>query len=188
MAVTLLLIGWKPPSGRDSDYGEMISGNLRASVYYALSSHYWITRIAAIVGHQGSTATIQLAVYDSDGDPNTLLGRTGDISITTAMSSASGGQEAIAALAYSNMLSTKGALLRSNVVPSVAIFDKTGAIRHGFRPASAWSDDVNKNLYTASGQGSVPTSYPAVSGEYEGWVSAWFEAYPNEAPQVPLFR
>src|SRR6188768_669399 len=181
MAVTLTLIGWKPPSGRDANYGDIVAGNLRASVYYSLSEHYWINKIAAIVGHQGTSGTIQLAVYDSDGDPNTLLARTGDISITTLMADANGGQEAKTTLAYSNSLTTKGALLKQGVVPAIAIFDKTNAMRHGFRVAGGFTAD-NQNLYTVGGQASVPTSFPAVTGVFEGWISAWFEAYPNEAP------
>ncbi len=186
MAVTLTILGHKP-STRDPDYGEMVATNLRATVYEAVSQHYWINKIGIIAGNQGSNSVIALEVMDSDGDPGVRLGSTADTTLTTAMADANGGQVVELTLNVSNALTTKGALLRSGTAPAIAVLDKTNAIRHGFLAASRFSA-TNKNLYTASGYSSLPSTFPSVTPSYEGWMSAWVVAYPNEEPRIPINR
>src|SRR4051812_21541168 len=139
--VPTVILGRKP-AGPDLDYGEISSGQIRATTFNVNGQHLWIHTLGARIGNHGGAATAVVAAYDPDEGrkPNGRLGYSQDISVTAGMTSWEGGAPYERPVAVAdNALSNKGIRAYAGKRISLAILAKSGDLGHNMMQASRLS-------------------------------------------------
>lgn len=191
MALTTVRYG-RYKTASEADYGEIASGQMRASVFDAASQNMWAVKIGGWFGkNTGTNATARLAAYDTDTskNPTDRVGSTDAVTVSTSMTGPGGGASYAPSVSTSdNGPDSSAFLVYSGKRYAVAILGTAAGIGHSMIAAGSISAD-NEQFYNRSGLSQPPPDpFGAYSSSVEGHLTVWIEGYVNEAPIAPNNR
>lgn len=193
MALTTVRIG-RYKTASEADYGEIVSGQMRACVFDAASQNFWATKIGGWFGKSsGTNATARLAAYETDGvnlaTTDDRVGYTDAVTVSTSMTGPGGGAAYEPDVAVAdNAPSNDAFMVYSGRRYAVAILGTAAGIGHSMIAAGSISAD-NEQFYNRTGLSQPPPDpFGAYSNSVEGHLTAWVEGYANEAPIAPNNR
>jgi hypothetical protein len=167
------IIGRKPGTP-DVGFGEMLSGQARASIAGRPSQNGWLYYLGFRGGRNtGTTPTARLAVYGTSGGStvDTLVGQTGGIATPVFMADGYSGAD------YGGA-PTAAIKVYSAYTYALALLFTGASGAHG-------QDASGYTMHERSGLGSFPSPFGSTYTRPEGKISIWAEIQPNRAPNWP---